>query len=127
MPELTRRHWRTAIETHLTATDPGRARWLHQHPFRSEILNQLTSEVIDVWIDADQHRTAATSTSGSEWTAADPAADPAEIETIVVTRTLETPELWADLDDTYPHPTPHSTSTPAVLRLIPGSARPVNS
>lgn len=112
-----RRYWREAICLWLDRWDPIHSRWLQEHPRRTEILNELTTEVIDLWLHALQQR-AQNPTVPSVWTST----PEEELELTVVSMMLETPELWPDLDDDYPRTPPPVKSPPLMLRTIPPSA-----
>ena len=116
-PRLSRRYWRKAIETFLHRHDPIRARWLQEHPRRHEILNTVTTDALDLWLEATRER--ATSTSPSVWTST-PTED---LESTVLAVILEAPELWENLDEDHPR-TPKPPSTPLMLRTIPDSGPP---
>jgi hypothetical protein len=101
--ELSRRHWRQAISQWLERADPVRSRWMTEHPRRDEILNDLCTDAIDLWLHASKVR-AETPAVPSIWTAGP--AD--ELENQVLTQLLEAPELWVDLEEDYPRSTPTS-------------------
>lgn len=124
MSTLSRRHWRELICRTLDRTDPARLRWVQEHPQHDAILNELVTEAIDLWCQAMAAR------EDPNW-----GPDPwtrvglDELEELIVNRTLEIPELWEELDETYPR-TPKAEKPdpfgPMPLDLIPatGPTRP---
>ena len=116
---LSTRWWRTQIETHLETWQPANARWVQEHPRRTEIVASLTTDAIDLWLHATTVRIDPTSTP-SVWTST----PPTELASTVVATVLDSPELWANLDEDYPD-TATVTSTelerPMMLATIPGS------
>ena len=111
---LSRRHWREAIWLWLERWNPVQSRWLQEHPRREEILNELTTEVIDLWLHALKLR-AATPLVPSVWTST----SEADLESTVVSLMLETPELWPDLDEDYPRTPLPPEAPPMMLQTIP--------
>jgi hypothetical protein len=101
MTGLSRRHWRHAIVQWLEEWDPARSRWVQEHPRREQILNDLCTDAIDLWIHATGVR-AENPQVPSIWTAAP--AD--ELEAQVLTQLLEAPELWVDLEEDHPRSRP---------------------
>ena len=113
---LSRGHWREAICQWLQRRDPLHARWLQEHPRRQEILNELTTDAIDLWLHAVNERA---NNPLSFW-AVCPQEDQ---ESTVLSRTLEAPELWPDLDEDYPRTPPPPARDPMMLSTIPASGR----
>ena len=100
MTTLSRRHWRELIRTHLERWDPIHSRWLQEHPRQTEILNEVVTDAIDVWCQAMAARQDP-NWPPDPWTRL----DLDELEQLIVARTVETPELWEDLAETYPRTT----------------------
>ena len=107
MATLSRRHWREAICTHLERSDPIHLRWLQEHPRRADLLNELVSDAIDVWCQAIAARQDPNWPPCS-WTRV----DLAELEQLIVARTVETPDLWEDLAEQYPRTPPPAKPEP---------------
>ena len=97
MTTLSRRHWRELIRAHLERWDPIHSRWLQEHPRQTEILNEVVTDAIDVWCQAMAARQDP-NWPPDPWTRL----DLDELEELIVARTVETPELWEDLAETYP-------------------------
>lgn len=121
MITASRRHWRQALLNELKVSNPAQARWLQEHPRRAEILNLLTTDVIDFWLEAVTERDNPPS-EPSVWTSM----TQEDVAWTVVARTLEAPDLWPDLDETFPRTPPPPPVDPIPLQLIPptGPTRP---
>ena len=118
-----RRHWREQMLAQLEAEDPAHSRWLQEHPRRSDILNELVTDAVDMWCQAMTCREDPNYPAGFGWNRL----DPDELEATVIQRTLETPELWPDLAETHPRtpkPVKDPPFGPAPLDLIPPTGPP---
>jgi hypothetical protein len=112
---LSTRWWRTQIETHLKTWQPANARWVQEHPRQTEIVASLTTDAIDLWLHATTVRNDPTS-KPSVWTST----PPTELVSTVLATVLDSPELWANLDEDYPHTTT-VVERPMMLATIPAS------
>lgn len=113
MLNLSRARIRTLIVTELEADNPGRHRWVQEHPSSAAIVNQLTSDAIDLMIDAnrDRHQTAPTGFWAS--------VTETEIEATVIEMVLGSPDLWETIDEEFPR-TPTSASSDATMHNLMG-------
>lgn len=112
MLKLSRNRIRSLIWVTLEADDPIRHRWLQEHPHRDAIVNQMTSDSIELTIGAHQQRSQ-TPTTGY-WTSL----TEAEIEPTVVEMVLGSPDLWEQVEDQFPRDMPVRTTEDVMSELL---------
>lgn len=112
MWKLSRNRFRTLIWSTLQADDPIRHRWLQEHRDRDGIVNQLTSDAMELAIGAHEQRSQ-TPTTGY-WTCL----DDTEIEPTVVEMVLGSPELWDQVDEQFARNPPVRTSEDTISDLL---------
>ena len=100
MLNLSRRRSRELIVIELENDDPGRHRWLQEHPLSTEILNQLASDVLDLMIDA--HRARNQTSPTGYWASL----TETEIEPTAVEMVLGSPDLWESIEEDFPREAP---------------------
>ena len=105
MLNLSRSRVRTAIWEMLQADDPIRHRWLQEHPRTNEIVNQLTSDTIDLMTSAYRERSS-NPTTGYWASLTD-----TEIEPTAVEMVLGSPDLWDAVETEFPRTSPAATPT----------------
>ena len=110
------------IRAHLERSDPVHSRWLQEHPAPAEILNEVMTETIDMWLPGDD---GPGRTRPGRRVRVD-LDDDRRIQTTVIARTVEIAGLWADLDETYPrtHRRDRSRSSDAAAVTPPTGHRP---
>lgn len=113
MLNLSRRRSREMILTELHNDDPGRHRWVQEHPLSTEILNQLASDVMDLMIDA--HRVRSQTSPTGFWASL----TETEIEPTAVEMVLGSPDLWESIEADFPRQAPQRlTATDAMHSLL---------
>lgn len=112
MLNLSRQQFRTLIWSMVEADDPIRHRWLTEHPDRDSIVNQLTTDAMQLTIDAHDQR-AQNPTTGY-WSVL----EESEIATTTVEMVLGSPDVWEQVEDQFLRTPPTRTGENAMHELL---------
>ena len=107
MWNLSRKTLREAITETLEADEPIHHRWLQEHPRSNEILNQLTTEALQMMSSALKERSLVPQQT-TFWST--PAETETEVQTTVIDMLLGVDGLWSDLADEFPRDAPKPTA-----------------
>lgn len=125
MWNLSRKALREAITETVEADEPIRHRWLQEHPRSNEILNQLTTEALQMMSSALRERSLVPQRT-TFWSTPDEIE--AEVQTTVIDMLLGVDGLWSDLADEFPREAPKPTALEvtharmATTSIVPRSA-----
>ncbi len=112
MLNLSRQQFRTLIWSMVEADDPIRHLWLTEHPHRDSIVNQLTTDAMQLAIDAHDQR-AQNPTTGY-WACL----EDSEIAPTTVEMVLGSPDVWEQVEDQFLRTPPTRTGETVMHELL---------
>lgn len=112
MLNLSRQQFRTLIWSTVENDDPIRHRWLQEHPHRDAIVNQLTTDAMQLAIDAHEQRSQNPTTG--YWTSL----EEAEIAPTTVEMVLGSPDVWEQVTEQFLRTPPSRTTETAMHELL---------